>query len=71
MMRQCPACNAKLQPLESKSAWVAAAIRHAEALDVPVPAHGPAILVWAALVAHAMTVHDALDLQEYLVAAYT
>lgn len=63
---KCPACPAQLQPLPLGSEYVATAVRHAEALDVAMPAHGPAILVWAALVSHQMTVHDDMDLREYL-----
>lgn len=62
----CPACPAQLQPLPLGSEYVHKAMAHAGAQGVVVPAHGPAVLVWAALVSHQLTVHPQLKLREYL-----
>lgn len=65
-MIACPACSNMLQPLPPQSSWVPDAIQHAKALDVEIPAPGPAALVFLALVAHAMILHSDLDLGELL-----
>lgn len=65
-LMQCPACPAQLQPLPPRSNYVAQAVRYATDLGVDIPAHGPVVLTWAALVSHARVCHDQLDLIEYL-----
>lgn len=64
----CPACGNLLQPLEPESMWVDLGMAYAAAQRPPLtlPTHGPAALVFLALVAHAKVVHPELDLQEYL-----
>lgn len=62
----CPACAANLQPLEPSSSYASRAFLHATGLGLELPAHGPNAIVWLSLVAHAMIVHDDLDLGEYL-----
>ena len=63
---KCPACPANLQPLDPSTSYVATAMTHARAMGVQVPEHGPAALVFCALVSHAMLVHEDLDLVDYL-----
>lgn len=66
---ECPSCPVDLQPLDPSTSYVQQAMDHAVACGVPreaFPAHGPALLAWASLVAHHATVHPAQHLAEYL-----
>lgn len=72
-MIQCPACPAMLQRLEPPGHNAQGIPNHAQqALDlcddlsIGVPVHGPAGLLWLALVSHARTVHHDLDLVQLL-----
>lgn len=63
---KCPACPVLLQPLEPSSGYPRKAAQYAEQRGVPVPVHGPAAVVFLALVAHAQLCHPDLDLADYL-----
>lgn len=69
---RCPACpNLFLQRLPAGSDYTRNALAHAEQLGLEIPVHGPAALIFATLIAHAMIVHDELDLAEFLEAYLT
>lgn len=65
-MMVCPACQARLQPLSPSTEYVKGALEYCQRMAVVIPSHGPAALVFLALVSHAMVVHDDLDLDDFM-----
>ena len=55
-------CGTQLQPLDRSTSWPVKAAQYAAALDVPLATAWP----FYSLTAHAMIVHDDLDLGDYL-----